>query len=169
MIYALEPRVLAAAIDRARRLDGVEHVIWREGADAVVAGNGGELRFAPATAASAPRDRRGRRWAVRGDLGVLAARVEQSVIVSERYPDALGRVWDALSCPTSGDVLLSAADGCEFSDWGGASHIGGGSHGSLSAGDSLAPLICCGVDGGLERDQWSIKDVTPLVARHFGL
>ena len=167
MIYALEPRVLEAAIDRARRLDGVEHVIWRDGVDAVVAGNGGELRFAPGTG-EGPRDRRGRRWELSGDRGVLAASVERSVIDSELYPDALGRVWDALSCPTSGDVLLSAADGCEFADWGGSSHVGGGSHGSLTTGDSLAPLICCGVDGGLERDQWSIKDVTPLVARHFG-
>ncbi|HEX2704101.1 MAG TPA: alkaline phosphatase family protein [Solirubrobacteraceae bacterium] len=168
MIYALEPRVLGAAIDRARRLDGVEHVIWRDGADAVIAGNGGELRFAPGTDAG-PRDPRGRHWDVRGELGVLDARVEGSVIHSERYPDALGRTWDALNCPTSGDILLSAAGGYEFADWGGASHVGGGSHGSLAAGDSLAPLICCGVDGGVERDQWSIKDVKSLVARHFGL
>jgi hypothetical protein len=166
MIYALEPRVLAAVIDRARRLDGVEHVIWRDGADAVIAGNGGELRFAPG---SGSRDPRGRGWDVRGDLGVLDARIEGSVIRSELYPDALGRAWDALSCPTSGDVLLSAAGGYEFTDWGGGSHVGGGSHGSLAAGDSLAPLICCGVAGELERDQWSIKDVMPLVARHFGL
>ena len=68
-----------------------------------------------------------------------------------------------------GEVLLSAAAGVEFTDWGGASHIGGGSHGSLGAGDSLAPLICCGLDGKLERQQWSIKDVVPLVRRHFGL
>ena len=166
MIYALEPRILAATIDRARCLDGVEHVIWRDGAEAVIAGNGGELRFAPGAAA---RDPRGRGWDVHGDLAVLDARLDRSVFHSELYPDALGRAWDALSCPTSGDVLLSAAGGCEFTDWGGASHIGGGSHGSLTAGDSLAPLICCGVAGGLERDQWSIKDVTPLVARHFAL
>jgi hypothetical protein len=72
MIYALEPRVLEAAIDRARRLDGVEHVIWRDGVDAVIAGNGGELRFAPGHRRGAARSARaplGRR----GDLGVLDA------------------------------------------------------------------------------------------------
>jgi hypothetical protein len=90
-------------------------------------------------------------------------------VLSERFPDALGRAWDAISCPTSGEVLLSASEGWEFSDWGGASHVGGGSHGSLAAGDSLAPLICCGLDASLARDQWSIKDVMPLITRHFGL
>ena len=166
MIYALQPRVLAAVVARARRIAGVEHVIWRDGAEAVIAGNGGELRFAPGSGA---RDQRGRGWSLSGELSVLDARIEGRTIYSERYPDALGRAWDALVCPTSGDVLLSAADGFEFTDWGGANHSGGGSHGSLGAGDSLAPLICCGLAGGLEREQWSIKDVTPLIARHFGL
>jgi hypothetical protein len=166
MVYALEPRVLGAVIDQARRIDGVEHVIWRDGSDAVIAGNGGELRFAPGGRA---RDRRGREWNVRGDLAVLEARLAAGVFESDGYPDALGRAWDALACPTSGEVLLSAAAGHEFTDWGGASHVGGGSHGSLAAGDSLAPLICAGLDGGLEREQWSIKDVMPLVARHFRL
>jgi hypothetical protein len=66
-------------------------------------------------------------------------------------------------------VLLTAAEGVEFTDWGGADHVGGGSHGSLSAGDSHVPLICCGVEGGLTRGQWSIADVAPLITRHFGL
>ncbi len=187
MIYALEPRVLGAVIDRARRIGGVEHVIWREEGRAVIAGRGGELRFAPAAgsavagAGAAPRvgrsrrggesvgDRRAGSWVLEGDLAVLDARIERGVFESEAYPDALARTWDALTCRHSGEVLLSAAPGYEFTDWGGASHIGGGSHGSLGAADSLVPLICCGVEGGVERAQWSIKDVTPLALAHFGL
>ena len=88
---------------------------------------------------------------------------------SDEFPDALGRVWDALACRAAGEVLLTAAEGVEFTDWGGAAHVGGGSHGSLSAGDSHVPLIWCGLEGGLERVQWSIADVAPLVAAHFGL
>ena len=65
--------------------------------------------------------------------------------------------------------MLTAGEGVEFTDWGGADHVGGGSHGSLSAGDSHVPLICCGVEGGLARGQWSIADVAPLITRHFGL
>ena len=90
-------------------------------------------------------------------------------LVSDEFPDALGRVWDALNCRQAGEVLLTAAAGAEFSDWGGAGHVGGGSHGSLSAGDSHAPLIWSGTEGELEREQWSIADVAPLVAAHFGL
>ncbi len=167
MIYVLEPRLLRAVVDRARRLEGVEHVIWRDGEEVVVAGDaGGELRLAPGDGV---RDLRGRSWRVHGALAVLEGRIEDGMFRSERFPDALGRIWDAASCPAAGEVLLSAADGVEFTDWGGASHIGGGSHGSLGAGDSLVPLICCGLDGELEREQWSIKDVVPLVRRHFGL
>jgi hypothetical protein len=166
MLYALAPSAQPRIVDRARRIDGVEHVIWREGDQAVIASAAGELRFAPG---AGPRDPRGRRWRLDGERAVLSARVEGDVVLSERFPDALGRAWDALNCPTSGDVLLSAADGVEFTDWGGASHVGGGSHGSLGAGDSLAPLIHCGLSTSPTREQWSIKDVTPLVVGHFGL
>ena len=47
-------------------------------------------------------------------------------------------------CPTSGEVLLSAARDSSSPTGAARAHVGGGSHGSLGAGDSLAPLICCG-------------------------
>ena len=53
--------------------------------------------------------------------------------ISPDYPDALTRVWSALCCETAGDILLSAAPGYEFVDWGGADHVGGGSHGPCIA------------------------------------
>ena len=75
-------------------------------------------------------------------------------------------MWAALDCPTSGDVLLSAAPGCEFADWGGADHVGGGSHGSLHRSDSLGALVFCGLDAE-PREQWSIADVASMVREHF--
>ncbi len=92
---------------------------------------------------------------------------------SPDYPDALRRVWAALTCATSGDVLLSAGPGWEFPDWGGADHVGGGSHGSLHHSDSLGALAFCGVDAPGGRRQasdgaWSITDVAPMVRAHFG-
>ena len=95
--------------------------------------------------------------------------VTAGVVTSAEFPDALGRVWDATACASAGEVLLTAAAGAEFSDWGGADHVGGGSHGSLSAGDSHAPLIHCGVADVTHQGQWSIADVTPMIARHFGV
>jgi hypothetical protein len=158
--------VLERVLARAQRIDGVEHVIWREGDEACVARAGEQLRFAPGEQAA---DLRGRSWRVSGSLDVLDLRLTHGVLHSGEFPDALGRVWDATACAAAGEVLLTAVAGAEFTDWGGADHVGGGSHGSLSAGDSHAPLIQCGVEGVPQRAQWSIADVTPLITRHFGL
>ena len=166
MIYVFGAAMLERVIARAQRIDGVEHVIWREGDEAVVARAGSQLRFSPGEQVS---DLRGRRWALSGSPEVLDLRISGGVAAGDAFPDALGRVWDAAACATAGDVLLSAAAGVEFTDWGGAGHVGGGSHGSLSSGDSYAPLICCGLEGSVVRAQWSIADVAALITRHFGL
>ena len=91
--------------------------------------------------------------------------------LSTEYPDALARIWSALHCPTAGDVLLSAAPGYEFVDWGGADHVGGGSHGSLHRSDSLGALLWCGTgpDSRDVREQWSLRDIAPMVRDHFGV
>jgi len=86
------------------------------------------------------------------------------------YPDGLARAWAALTCPTSGDVLLSAEPDYEFPDWGGVAHTGGGSHGSLHRVDSEGVLLMAGVEGPAERaagDSWSLVDVAPMAVSHF--
>jgi hypothetical protein len=143
----------------------VELVITRENGSALVRSPNGQLRFAPGDDLV---DRRGRRWEVHGDEGVLELSTAGGAVDSATYPDPLGRLWSALSCPHSGDVLVSAELGYEFVDWGGADHVGGGSHGSLHRDDSEGVLLLCGVDPP-ERDQWSLADVTPMVLDHFGV
>ena len=72
--------------------------------------------------------------------------------------------------PNAGDILLCLAPDWECVDWGGVTHIPGGSHGSLRAADSLGTLLTVGLDGERpEREQWAISDVADLVAGHFGL
>ena len=68
------------------------------------------------------------------------------------------------------EVLLSAAPGYEFADWGGVDHVGGGSHGSLHRSDSLGALAFCGVEPPRERvdGAWSIADIAPMIRAHFG-
>ncbi|MDQ6914911.1 MAG: alkaline phosphatase family protein, partial [Actinomycetota bacterium] len=114
-------------------------------------------------------DARGRRWRLDGELGALAGRAENGRFVSDEYPDALARAWSALTCPSAGDVLLSAAPGFEFIDWGGVDHVGGGSHGSLHREDSLGPLAWwgCGPDERDAQPGWSLEDVLPMVLAHF--
>jgi hypothetical protein len=158
------PRVVASA----RAIEGVDLVMWRDaGGRAWIGGERGELSFVPGDEVA---DVRGRRWSVEGELDTLRATVADGVLSCDHYPDALARVWAALTCPTSGDVLLSAEPAYEFPDWGRRAHVRGGSHGSLHRVDSLGALLFCGVDAPPERadGNWSIADVAPMVLRHFG-
>ena len=81
------------------------------------------------------------------------------------HPDAAWRARSALANPNAGELLVSAAEGWEFTDLGGRHHAGGGSHGSLLAGDSLVPLLTVGVEAEVRR----IVDVAPAVLAHFGV
>ncbi len=134
---------------------------------AVVERRGERIRFRPGNEIG---DLRGGRWQLEGDPAVLAASVEGEVLRSETYPDPLARVWSALAAPHSGDFVVSLEPGFEAVDWGGDSHVGGGSHGSLHAGDSLGPLLFvgCGPASADERQQWTLRDVAPAVLKHFG-
>jgi hypothetical protein len=179
MVYALAPEtrdaMRASVVARSLAIEGVDLVAWlaydahEQPTEGVVCSPAhGELRFAPG---GDLRDARGARWHVDGELSVLDAAVHggENALQTPAYPDALARVWSALTCPSSGEVLLSAAPGYEFLDWGGAAHVGGGSHGSLHASDSLGALVLCGVAPIEEPAQWAIRDIAPLVRRHFGL
>jgi hypothetical protein len=144
-VYLL-PDARFEAADLARSLDGesaVETTLRREGDEAVARRDGEELRFRPANAS----------WETTGDASILD------------YPDALHRCWSALANPNAGELLVSAAPGWELLDIGGRHHSGGGSHGSLTEGDSWVPLLTVGVDATPER----ITDVTPAVLTHFGV
>jgi hypothetical protein len=147
-------RLLPRLERRALALEGVDltmRLTDHPDGEASVKGAVGELRFAPR---GDLRDRRGQLWSVEGELDVLALEARDGVLDSPLYPDALGRIWSALRCPTAGELLLSARPGYEFVDWGGADHVGGGSHGSLHANDSLGTLLWCGTG--------------PMVLAHFG-
>lgn len=185
--------------EQAASIEGVELLSWLERPDGIplvrkgpghggvedpvvaVEREGSQLRFTPADFQTAKatvaesrgetvEDRRGRRWLVRGSLKALEASVEDGRIETPIYPDALGRLYSAMLAPHSGDLMVSAALGYECLDWGGAAHIGGGSHGSLRWEDSEGPLLFvgCGPDSADERRQWALQDVAPIIRQHFG-
>jgi predicted AlkP superfamily pyrophosphatase or phosphodiesterase len=169
-IYLLNPgrrdRLLPRLVRQLRGIEGVDLTLWRDGADAVVTTLAGELRFRPGDDVA---DGRGASWTVSGDLAVLDLAVDGGELRFGDYPDALGRLWSALGCERAGDVLLSATPGYEFVDWGGSHHQHGGSHGSLHRCDSLGVLLTCGVDPVPAGRQPHLRDVTPMIAAHFGL
>jgi predicted AlkP superfamily pyrophosphatase or phosphodiesterase len=178
MVYALhEPErdaMRASVVTRALAIEGIEHVMWlaRDAHDApsegiVASPEHGELRFRPD---GDLEDLRGARWSLDGPLAAIGASVQDGRLLTPSHPDVLARVWSALTCPSSGEVLLSAAPGYEFLDWGRQAHVGGGSHGSLHASDSLGALVMYGIElPEPEPTQWAIRDIAPLVLAHFGV
>jgi predicted AlkP superfamily pyrophosphatase or phosphodiesterase len=172
MIYVLDPDTAPQTLARAKEvvagIDGVDVALWLDGDEAVVRGRRGELRFAPGGELT---DLRGERWSLDGELAVLRAEVQDGRVLSTEYPDALARAWSALKCPNAGEILLSAAPGYEFVDWGGSDHVGGGSHGSLHRSDSLGALLWCGTgpDSRSARELWSLRDIAPMIRGHFGV
>jgi Type I phosphodiesterase / nucleotide pyrophosphatase len=163
--------VHAGVREDLRSLEGVDLFAWLAGDDreeAVIERGGAELRFRPGNGVT---DLRGMGWDVDGDLAVIDAALDGTEVSSAAYPDALARVWAALNAPQAGEIVISLAEGYECVDWGGASHVTGGSHGALAAGDSLGPLLACGLEGfdPQARRQWTIADVSELVLGHFGL
>jgi len=178
-----EPAAVAArlsvieGVDLVCRLEDAEGMpLRREGPGmppaggewAVVERGDAVVRFRPGGGVA---DLRGGRWEVEGDLAALEASVSEGQLSSETYPDPLARVWSALTAPYAGDFIVSLAPGFEAVDWGGVSHAGGGSHGALHAGDSLGPLLFvgCGPESAAEREQWTLRDVAPVIREHFGV
>jgi hypothetical protein len=151
MAYSLagrRPRELAERLDGAA---GVDLALFREDGEAVARREGAEVRFAPAE---------GGGWHVTGDARILDP---------DEYPNGFERVWCALACPTTGEVIVSASLGWEFEDLGRRHHAGGGSHGSLLAGDSTVPMLTAGFEGQPLPADGSVTDLAPLALAHFGV
>ena len=81
------------------------------------------------------------------------------------HPNGVERALAAVRNPNAGDVLVSAAPGYEFLDLAGRHHAGGGSHGSLVAGDSEVPMLTVGLGPPPER----LTQVAPLLLDHLGV
>jgi len=153
---------------RLGETEGIDLVCRREGETAIVERGVERLEFRPGGRVA---DLRGGRWEIVGDPAILDGSISRRTFRSDEYPDALARVFAAVSAPQAGDFVVSLAPGYEAVDWGGVSHAGGGSHGSLHAGDSLGPLLFvgCGPDDPTVREQWALRDVAPIVLEHFGV
>ena len=150
---------LCAARVRARRDArlGGQHARWRSRASTSSCGSSatrttprargssasperGELRFAPGWRRS--RTPAARRWSVDGRAGGARRSVRgRARCCTPAYPDALARACGRRS-PARPPVRCCCrpAPGYEFIDWGRQAHVGGGSHGSLHASDSLGAL-----------------------------
>ena len=75
---------------------------------------------------------------------IARRRGDEDAALLDEHPGGHERVEAALRNPNAGDVLVSASEGWEFADLAGSHHLGGGSHGSLAAEDSLVPMLSVG-------------------------
>jgi predicted AlkP superfamily pyrophosphatase or phosphodiesterase len=153
---------------------GSEIAMWRDddGRIIVIKGDDGEMHLwrdddgVPTERCTAGGDDHDA-WRIEGDIDILDLQHGDSVIHYGEYPDALNRIDQALRCVNTGDVLVSGTPGWEYIDIGGSSHSGG-SHGSLHAGDSLAPLITFGIQAPPPHPA-RLTDVAPIVRQHLGI
>jgi type I phosphodiesterase/nucleotide pyrophosphatase len=150
MVYALDGRPARALAERLDGVAGIDVVLFREEGEAVARREGADLRFAPEDGG----------WRTSGDDQLLDA---------DGYPNAFERAWCALACPNAGEVIVSAAVGWEFEDLGRRHHVGGGSHGSLLAGDSTIPVLAAGFEELGLPEAPSVTDLAPLALSHFGV
>jgi hypothetical protein len=99
-----------------------------------------------------------------GELVARGGGVDDLALLDE-HPDGRERAAAALRNPNSGEVLVSAAPGWEFTDLAGRHHLGGGSHGALAASDSVVPMLTV----GLGEPPASITGIKGLLLSHFGV
>jgi len=99
--------------------------------------------------------------------GTLVARSagDEDPALLDRFPSGRERTEAALRNPNAGAVLVSAAPGWEFADLAGRSHVGGGSHGSLTPDDSEVPMLTI----GFAEPPASITGLKGLLLAHFGV
>jgi hypothetical protein len=90
---------------------------------------------------------------------------DEDTALLDEVPDGHARAAAALANPNAGEVLVSAAPGWEFLDLAGRHHLGGGSHGSLEAGDSEVPMLSV----GLGAPPPSIAAVKHAITEHFAV
>jgi predicted AlkP superfamily pyrophosphatase or phosphodiesterase len=167
---------LGGVVTRLLEIPGVDQVMWRLDGPAahaayVVMSHAGRLEFArEASGARTLRDPFGGTWCWRGDAAVLDLVVDDRGVSYRDYPNAFERIAGALDSEHSGDLWVTAKPGAEFQVPGGAAHVGGSSHGSLHALDSLSPMIVAGPQHGLSLPEHLRSiDIAPLCLELLGL
>lgn len=150
MVYR-QPGCSASSRELAESLDddpAVDIVLFRENGGAVARRAGEETEFRPSGAG----------WNTAG---------KEDLLDEARYPNGLERAWHALECQNAGDLIISPTDGYEFSDAGGRTHLGGGSHGALTAGDSIVPVIAAGLQTPVLPPRLRTTDLASIVLREL--
>lgn len=125
----------------------------------------GRLRFWPgADGRQTVRDQYNCPWSWTGNLNAVDGHHSaNSRLTFPNYPNAFERIMGGLATLNSGHLWVTAQPGYEFRIPEMDIHVGGGSHGSLHALDSLSPLLLAGAPEGIELPPYPrAVDVNPL-------
>jgi predicted AlkP superfamily pyrophosphatase or phosphodiesterase len=146
-IYSLNPKHLPLS-DIAKTLqkdDRIDVIAWKEGESVHVISPSydGKLIF---KVAGEYIDEYEQSWSLTGNTDILNLVLKNNKIHYRDYPDALARLYSALTSHEGNYLVLSAKSGFEFIGEGSPTHVGGASHGGLHKQDSLVPMIVTGVD-----------------------
>ncbi|HEY9857052.1 MAG TPA: alkaline phosphatase family protein [Stenomitos sp.] len=161
LVYVRDRHRLDDLLEELATWPSVDQIAWQDGPRIRVwrPVDGAHLSFWP----DGPyRDPLGRPWSLSGHLGVLDLSLSQGQIRWNEYPDALGRLQDALW--GGADVVITARPGYEFTT---GLTMGKGNHGSLAKEDSTVPLLTVGLPP-LAKPARTI-DVAPAILAAFGL
>ena len=146
--------------------DGTGDERGSSGGFLVLTADRGELHFKP-DAAGTP-DRHGNRWAWEGNLAAVDGRVTDGVLEFPGYPNAFERIATSFF-HESGALWATARLGHEFRLPRTSTHPGG-SHATLHALDSTAPLIYAGLpDDTIVPEHPRTVDVIPMVLGLLGV
>lgn len=132
----------------------------------------GELHFWPgADGPNTAIDVHGRQWSWQGNLRAVDGSVSKAgVLVFDEYPNAFERIAGVLPLAEAGHLWITSRPGHEFCLAHTKLHVGGGSHGSLHALDSISPLWVAGAPAGLVLPpQPRSVDLVPLCLTMLGI
>jgi len=91
-------------------------------------------------------DEYGLTWTLSGDTDRVDISLTKNKIKYGKYPDVLARLYGAMHAHEGRFIVVTVKPGYELVAESSPTHIGGGSHGSLHAEDSLVPLIISGTN-----------------------
>ena len=175
MIYALDPEqrdsVVGRSLDAVAELEGVDLVLWLadpDSSEAAIRSARGELRFSPGGDLV---DGRGASWSVEGDLGDDPSRGPGWTAAVHRVPRC---ARSRMVCAPLSDVGRRAPVGrprVRVRGLGRRRSRRRRQPRSMHRSDSLGALLWCGTgpDSRKAREQWSLRDVAPMVRSHFGI
>lgn len=143
-IYSLKPdRQLEEIANKLKKDKRIDVIAWLEKDQVqVVSGRKeGKITF---WKENRRKDIYGNNWAIEGDYHLLDLKIENEWITYGEYPDALARLYAAVSSHHGKYLAVSAYPGYEFRYGSSPVHVGGASHGGLHKDDSLVAFIVSG-------------------------